>query len=370
MLHVFPSDTQKFGDTFYMHVPTFAERAEKKQLLEWYSVNYVSRRKVPRRPIPVIVHAEDSQVDAVKNTDWSGPLALFTTTDYVDQALVTVSLWRQETKTIVPVSSGAGSVVVPKVAVPFIKTQLYDYPHIDKTRRMLKDKPLDIVFISNGEINADRHFAHLASATCNLENRLHRVDGVNGRVAAYHAAAQVSCTPWFFAVFAKLQVNKEFDWNWQPDRMQQAKHYIFHAENPLNGLIYGHQAMIAYNKQLALENTGQGLDFTLDQPHEVVPILSGTAWYTDSPWMAWRTAFREVIKLMTTLPDVESEYRLNKWLDINSDEADPQWSRLGAEDAEEYYNSVNGDFAELRKSYDWAWLASYAFMRRSLTTDQ
>ena len=370
MLHVFPSNNQKFGDTFYMHVPTFAERAEKKQLLEWYSVNYVSRRKVLRRPMPVIVHDADSHVDVVKSQDFVGPLAMFTNHDYVPGDLVTVPLWRQETKTIVPVSSGAGSVVVPKVAVPFIKTQLYDYPHIDKTQRMLKDKPLDIVFISNGEINADRHFAHLASATCNGKNKLHRVDGVNGRVAAYHAAAQVSGTPWFFAVFAKLQINKEFDWNWQPDRMQQPKHYIFHAENPLNGLVYGHQAMIAYNKKLVLENNGHGLDFTLDQPHEVVPILSGTAWYTDSPWMAWRTAFREVIKLMTTLPDVESEYRLNKWLDINSDEADPQWSRLGAEDAEEYYNSVNGDFAELRKSYDWAWLASYAFMRRSLTTDQ
>ena len=370
MLHVFPSNEQKFGDTFYMHVPTFAERAEKKQLLEWYSVNYVSRRKVPRRPMPVIVHDADSHVDAVKSQDFAGPLATFTNHDYVPGNLVTVPLWRQETKTIVPISSGAGSVVVPKVAVPFVKTQLYDYPHIDKTQRLLKDKPLDIVFISNGEINADRHFAHLASATCNGKNKLHRVDGVNGRVAAYHAAAQVSGTPWFFAVFAKLQINKEFDWNWQPDRMQQPKHYIFHAENPLNGLVYGHQAMIAYNKKLVLENNGHGLDFTLDQPHEVVPILSGTAWYTDSPWMAWRTAFREVIKLMTTLPDVESEYRLNKWLDINSDEADPQWSRLGAEDAEEYYNSVNGDFAELRKSYDWAWLASYAFMRRSLTTDQ
>jgi hypothetical protein len=36
----------------------------------------------------------------------------------------------------------------------------------------------------------------------------------------------------------------------------------------------------------------------------------------------------------------------------------------------EYYESVNGDFEQLRKSYDWAWLASYAFMRRNLTTDQ
>jgi hypothetical protein len=369
MLHVFASNEQKFGDTFYMHVPTFAARADKKALLEWYSVNYVSRISVSRNCMPVIDHSNDSQVDVVKNTDWAGPLALFTTTG-LPSTIPTVPLWRAEVKTIMPLSAGASAVIVPKAAKGDIKTQLYDYPHIDKTQRKRHyDRPLDIVFISNGEINADRHFAHLASATCNLENRLHRVDGVNGRVAAYHAAAQASCTPWFFAVFAKLQVNKEFDWNWQPDRMQQAKHYIFHAENPLNGLVYGHQAMIAYNKKLVLENNGLGLDFTLDQPHEVVPILSGTAWYTDSPWMAWRTAFREVIKLMTTLPDVESEYRLNKWLDVNSDEADPQWSRLGAEDAEEYYNSVNGDFVELRKSYDWAWLASYAFMKRSLAAN-
>ena len=369
MLHVFPSDTQKFGDTFYMHVPTFAERAEKKQLLEWYSVNYVSRRKVPRRPMPVIVHDADSHVDAVKSQDFAGPLATFTNHDYMPGNLVTVPLWRQETKTIVPISSGAGSVVVPKVAVPFVKTQLYDYPHIDKTQRMLKDKPLDIVFISNGEPNADQHWQDLVYALQRGQNnRAVRVDGVNGRVAAYHAAARASHTPWFFAVFAKLKVNADFDWEWQPDRMQQPKHYIFHARNPINGLEYGHQAMIAYNKKLALENMGQGLDFTLDQAHEVVPILSGTAWYADSPWMAWRTAFREVIKLKASLPDVESEYRLNKWLTrgVGSGE----WSTNGAEDAVEYYDAVRGDFAELRKSYDWAWLASYAFIKRSLTTDQ
>jgi hypothetical protein len=128
--------------------------------------------------------------------------------------------------------------------------------------------------------------------------------------------------------------------------------------------------MIAYNKQLVLANTGYGLDFTLDQSHEVVPILSGTAWYTDSPWMAWRTAFREVLKLKDSLPDVESEYRLRMWLSNAGEVPNAEWSQWGAEDAVEYYDAVAGDFAELKKSYDWAWLASYAFMRRSLTTDQ
>ena len=127
--------------------------------------------------------------------------------------------------------------------------------------------------------------------------------------------------------------------------------------------------MIAYNKKLVLENTAPGLDFTLDQAHEVVPIMSGTAMYDETPWMAWRTAFRECIKLKNS-PDVESQYRLNKWLTVGNTHDTGQWSIYGAEDAVEYYDSVAGEFAELKKSYDWAWLATYAFMRRGLTPDQ
>jgi hypothetical protein len=369
MLHVFASDGEKFGDTFFMHVPTFAEYGDKKALLEWYDVNFVDV-SVRRKPMPIIEHSYDSQAEAVQALPFDGPLALYTNTNYVRDNLATVPLWRTETKTIVPLSAGATSVIVPRTAVAHIRTQLYDYAYIDKTHRMLKDKPLDIVFISNGEKNSDQNYQRLKDSTYNRNNLIHRVDGVNGRVAAYHAAAQKSTTSWFFAVFAKLSVANNFDWTWQPDRMQQPKHYIFHAGNPVNGLVYGHQAMIAYNQELVLANAGQGLDFTLDSAHEVVPILSGTANYAETPWMAWRTAFRECIKLKASLPDVENEYRLSKWLDINSDEADPQWSRFGAEDAIEYYNAVAGDFVELKKSYDWAWLASYAFVKRSLTPDQ
>ena len=373
MLHVFASDGEKFGDTFFMHVPTFAEYAEKKALLEWYDVNFVEI-SVRRRPIPVIQHNFDSQVDAVKSMTWDGPLALFTTTDYVHKNLVTVPLWRLETKAIVPLGQGATSVIVPKPAVPYIKTQLYDYPYIDRTRRTLKDHPLDIVFISNGESNAESNYLQMQMYLANSSqytNKTHVVSGVNGRVAAYHAAARASTTPWFFAVFAKLTVDSKFDWSWQPDRMQQPKHYIFHAGNPVNGLVYGHQAMIAYNKKLALENTGVGLDFTLDQAHEVVPILSGTANYAESPWMAWRTAFREALKLRASLPDVENEYRLKVWLTKDSGTiANGHWSYKGAQDAVEFYKAVNGDPTELQKSYEWEWLATYAFMKRNLTPDQ
>lgn len=366
MLHVFASNDQKFGDTFFMHVPSFAAYAEKKELLEWYDVNFVNT-SVPRRPMPVIKHTDDTQVDAVKNTDWPGPLALFTINGE-PITIPTVSLWREETKTIVPLSQGASAVIVPKTAKGSIKTQLYDYPHINKTERKRHgDQPLDIVFISNGELYAEQHYAHLLDSTYNKNNIVHRVDNVNGRAAAYHAAARASTTPWFLAVFAKLHVRMDFPWDWQPDRMQQPKHYIFHAANTVNGLEYGHQAMIAYNRELVLGNPGQGLDFTLDSAHEVVPILSGVAHYTDTPWMAWRTAFREVLKLRASLPDVESEYRLNAWL--TKDNTYGQWSMQGAADAVAYYDEVQGDFNALKKSYEWDWLASYAFIRHNLTPD-
>jgi len=116
--------------------------------------------------------------------------------------------------------------------------------------------------------------------------------------------------------------------------------------------------MIAYNKNLVLSNTAEGLDFTLDQAHEVVPILSGVANYADDEFMAWRSAFREVIKLKRMIDlsaDIETEYRLKIWL-TRGDGVKGEWSKQGALDASYYYDEVRGDFDKLKLSYDWAWL--------------
>ena len=368
MLHVFSSADQKFGDTFYMHVPSFRQRIGQFELLDWYDVNFLPSN-ISRRSMPVITHDYDTHVEAVQTLDWPGPLAVFATEPV--QQVPCVPLWREKTKTIVPLSAGASQVIVPKTAVPYIKSQLYDYAYIDRSQRHLHDEhPLDIVFIENGEPNALDNLRALSSATASRNNRVVVSRGVTGRVAAYHAAAEMSTTAWFFAVFAKLQVCMDFDWAWQPDRMQEPKHYIFHAFNPVTGLTYGHQAMIAYNRRLVLDNPGAGLDFTLDSAHEVVPILSGTADYTSTPWMAWRTAFRECIKLRGQT-DVESQYRLRKWLEvIPLATPNAEWSRWGAEDAVEYFESVDGAIAELKKSYDWSWLATYVLIKRNLSTNQ
>ena len=368
MLHVFPSNDQKFGDTFYVPVQRLKQCIDQLERLDWFeTVNFCTDQTVPRRPMPVVKHQLDSHVPAVLDYDRPDPLVVFANRDIDTTRLPVVSMWEEKSRTIVPLDSGAGAVIVPKSAVPVICTQLYDYPYIDKSHKTWsKDRPIDVVYISNGETTAERNWQRLQQLT---GNRTKRIDGVNGRGAAYRAAAQASDTAWFFAVFAKLAVDELFDWSWLPDRMQQAKHYIFHARNPITGLEYGHMAVIAYNRALVLENIESGLDFTLDQPHEVVPVLSGVAEYNDDAWMTWRTAFREALKLKHSLPDVENQYRLNRWLAADQG-LNGEWSRWGAEDAAAYYESVNGDFDQLKLSYEWSWLRDYAFARRGLEPGQ
>ena len=367
MVHVFPSNEQKFGDTFFIHVPSLLEQLDV-ELLEWHDINFIDNVSVPRWKCPVIEHNCDSHVDKIKSSKLSSPLVIFSCQNSSFDKIPTVSLWDKKKKTIIPLCSGGSNVIVPREAVSAIETQMYDYPYMDKTySKTISENPLDVIFISNGETNAEENWEHLLHVMSNKPNRVRRVDGINGRVEAYQAALKESNTDWAFCVFAKLKVNPKFDWSWQPDRMQQRKHYIFHAKNPVNGLEYGSMAIIAYNKKLVFENKGVGLDFTLDQEHAVVPILSGVAEFNKDPWITWRTSFRECIKLRRNLPDIESEYRLEQWLTIKNG-LNGDWSVAGAKDAIDYYNCVDGNFEKLKLSYEWKWLNEFFTKKYKLIT--
>jgi hypothetical protein len=361
MLHVFASDGEKFGDTFYMHIPSFKRRIGQFDLLDWYDVNFIET-SVPRRPIPVITHNYDTHVEAIKTIDWPGPLALFTTGEALPQ-VPAVPLWRKKTKTIVPLSPGSTQTIVPKTAVPHIKEQVYDYPYIDRTQRHLAtDAESDVIFISNGETMADANWANLQE----LCPRARRSDGVLGREAAYKAAAEMSRTPWFFAVFAKTEVLPSFKFDYQPDRLQQPRHYIFHSRNPLNGLEYGAMNINLYNRQLTID-TRPGIDFTLSSLHTVVPVCASISRFNTDPWVTWRSAFREVLKLKLEVDsgaDVEIQHRLKVWC-TRAEGDNAEYCLAGANDALEYYAEVSGDYNKLCLSFDWAWLQEFYYKKYS-----
>lgn len=361
MIHVFPSGVQRRGDTFYIHVESFKQQMYELEILDWFNViNYCEDQSAPRYTAPIIHYQEDTVVDAVKNTKFDFPYAVFINTRNNDIApyVSPPCLWHAKDRIAEPITSSRSTSLIPREARSYVKTQVYDYPYTNKNGKVTyRDLELDVIFISNGEPDEELMFRH----TEYMVNRpVKWIRGVNGRVAAYQAAARASDTPWFFAVFAKLQVaGGSFPWDeWQPDYWQEPKHYIFNARNPVNGLEYGHQGMIAYNKKLVLENNNPGIDFTLSQPHESVPLLSGTAQFNQDPWMTWRTAFREVVKLkhfMATQPTLETEHRLETWLTVASGDF-AEWCLRGAADAVGYYEEVSGDYNQLMLSFEWAWL--------------
>jgi hypothetical protein len=359
-LHVFPSGIQKFGDTFFIDVNKARELiSEMEKLEDFHKVNFNNTVKAKRLPEPVIVTTQDSHSSSIKNIT-GFPYATLITDDNleIDDTLVEpMNLWAPDTKNILITSTGATRIVVPAEAKDYASSELYEYPYIKRMPKLAKSKALDIVFVSNGELVAEQNFDHLFEFTSGLPNKIHRVDGINGRTEALHAAAEKSETPWFFGVPAKLLVNKKFDWNYQADRLQLPKHYIFNAHNPVNDLFYGHQSMVLYNKNLVLGNKGVGLDFTLDSPHMTVELNSGIVVGDTDAHSTWRTAFREVVKLKrySDNGDEIAKQRLDVWINVGKGEYG-QWSIMGAIDGLEFYDEVDGNLEKLRQSYYWDWL--------------
>lgn len=367
MIHVFPSNGNKRGDTFYIHVESFKKQMIDLDMLDWFNViNYCSDQKGNWFPIPTHYYDSDSLVDEIKNYEFNTPYVLFSNQKQVLSMRSACCLWSKKDRIVERMSRSGAISLVPREIKAHLKSQIYDYPYLDNEKTRVNDyyegvnyPGCDIIYISNGEPDEEKWYEHLAYVSNGgAFDDIQWVRGVNGRTAAYQEAARRSRSPWFLAVFAKLETLGDFDWQWMPDYWQEPKHYIFNARNPVNDLEYGHQGVIAYNKRLVLANNTPGIDFTLTQPHESVPLLSGIAHFNQDAWMTWRTAFREVVKLkhfMATQPTLETDHRLNVWLT----HAKGNYSNYcldGARHAVEYYDEVGGDYAKLMLSFEWAWL--------------
>jgi len=363
MIHCFPSGNQKRGDTFYIHVPSFTQQMVDLELLDWFNViNYCEDQVLTRFDTPVHVYDTDDLVTEIKNYEFKTPYAMFTNQKDLMFADFPC-LWTKKDRIVHRVTEDGSSALIPRDIKEDLVTQVYDYPYLDtKGHRIISPRYRysDVVFISNGEPMAEDNWLALARI-CPWAKRS---DGVTGREAAYKAAASLSTTPWFYAVFAKTEVLPDFKFDFHPDYFQEPKHYIFHSRNPVNGLEYGAMNINLYNKKLVLE-TDPGLDFTLSKEHEVVPICASISRFNTDPWITWRSAFRETMKLQREVvlgAGLEIQHRLTTWCTVAEGE-NAEYCIQGALDGVEYHDSVDGDYEALKLSFDWAWCQEYYYKK-------
>jgi len=352
MLHVFASNEQKFGDTFYVHVPSFLEKTENLAVLEYFeTLHFVEGVSVKRYMYDTVQYTGDL-TQAVWNHNFEQPVTLFYKKNMAYTP--TIGLWQEKMKNIVPLTDDSSVCVVPRDAKNYIKTQLYDYPNIDKQNKFLKGPEQDIVFISYDEPNADCNWQALVEK----HPRAKRCHGVEGMVPALKAAAELSTTDYYYAVFAKTLIHEDFDFTFKPDYLKVPSHYLFHGKNMSNGLEYGTLGVTMYNCQLVLDATSWEVDFTTSFPVEVVPIISAYGYFATDPLRAWRTAFRECVKLQSRCISrqvtIETQYRLDIWT-THAEGPYAEWVLKGARDGVEFAN--NGE--DIMQINNWHWLTDY-----------
>ena len=343
-IHCWASGEQKFGDTFYVPKKQFLQEADNLDKLEYYSSVIWYEHGYSRFQWPVTQLESVDIFSSIRNHNFSSIYEYFVAPGSTLGSTVDVNLW--EKRPLIAFNKNGHVSLCPRDCISQISTRLADYPYIKyHSCENSTQKPQDIVFISYDEKDADLNYEILKKQ----HPQAKRVHGVEGMVNALKQAAKQCDTPWYFAVFARTEVAEEFKFDFNPDYLETPGNYIFNAYNRITRNTYGHGAVLLYHCKTVIEAETWGYDFTTSFPYTAIPLLSC---YNDArtPWEAWRTSFREVLKLksMTT---VESQYRLDQWLTVGEGTVG-DWSIAGAKDAVNYTGSIE-------KANDWHWLRNY-----------
>lgn len=183
----------------------------------------------------------------------------------------------------------------------FFKTTYQNMPRSSKviqsqeenTARPPSEEWYDIVFISNGEPNAEENFARLKQVAS--KNRIHRVDNIKGIYEAHLAASKVATTKMFYVVDADAWIVENFFFD---DNYDQEKILVYNSINPINYLCYGYGGVKLFPKTIFSKILENYVDMTTSLGETiVVPTISCVTQFNTSEFDTWRSAFRECAKL-------------------------------------------------------------------------
>jgi hypothetical protein len=222
-------------------------------------------------------------------------------------------------------------------------------------------KPYDIVFISSNEPNADENYNLLKQQY----PRAKRVHGVKGIHQAHIAAAKLCDTEMFWAVDGDAEILDTFDFNHQIARYDvdgRSTVYVWRSYNPVNSLVYGYGGVKLLPTELTKNVDVNSPDMTtsISKNFKAIAEMSNKTAFNTDPFSAWRSGFRECVKLASQAIDrqvaEETEFRLDAWCSRGSDKPFGKYAILGARAGKAYGESNKGDKTALAKINDFDWL--------------
>lgn len=204
----------------------------------------------------------------------------------------------------------------------------------------------DTVFISYDEPNADQNYENLLK----ILPWAKRSHGVKGSDLAHKAAANLSETDRFISIDGDNIVNADF-FDQTLEINDNNSHCVFSwsSQNSINGLIYGNGGIKCWPKSHVLsmkthENSqtdiGIGvIEFCFDPAYVQINDCWSTSVINTSPKQAWRSGFREGVKMSldqtkkaSTVKNIwwQNYERLLIWMNVGSDVENGIWAMYGA----------------------------------------
>ena len=213
-------------------------------------------------------------------------------------------------------------------------------------------KPFDIVFISYNEPNADETYSKILKQypAC---KRIHKVKGIH---QAHIEAAKLCNTDMFWVIDGDAELVKEFNFTYQVPRWERDVVHVWRSINPITGLEYGYGGvkLLPTTKTINVDINSTDMTTSISSKFKAIPEVSNITKFNTDSYSAWRSAFRESVKL-TLNGDKESLERLEAWLHPVSDADFRHDAKRGAEEGSSYAkeNKDNQDALNMINNFDW-----------------
>lgn len=221
----------------------------------------------------------------------------------------------------------------------------------------------DIIFLSYNEPNAPGRFDKLQKKVSELATVSKRkpnliwVKDIEGIFNAHQHASERVSSKMFWVVDGDADVLDSFDFSYMPDVYDEEVVHVWNSMNLINGLEYGYGGVKLFPTQMVRDATTWGLDFTtgLSSRFKAIPELSCYTRFNTDAYSAWRSAFRECVKLSLN-DDAESKERLEAWLHPNPDADFRHDAKRGAEEAVAFAKENKDNTEVLLNINDFDWL--------------
>ena len=242
--------------------------------------------------------------------------------------------------------------------------------------------PLDIFYLTYQDDFSQDNLDQIKKLA-GKNQRVINIADIDGIYNGHKTCALESKTKHFFVVDGDAWVLDNFDFSYIPSETDEVYPmtcsaqctHVWRALNPATGQIYGYGGVKLFARDAFMDKAYIDVEFPgVDVTTEVarrgysylaVDTISNETRFATTPFNAWKSAFRETVKLASGVATQDRRLRLNEWRSPLESVPYSNEIALGAKMGENYGTANMGQGDKLFRINNWKWLTTWFKQRRN-----